>query len=101
MAEHHLKTWPEYFQPLVDGQKTVELRHDDRKFREGDVLILQEWIPPHLVSVDADGVWPVDGLYTGRQCRRVVTHVLHDLQGKWLQPGVVALSLREATDDGE
>lgn len=43
MKEHNLKTWPEYFQALWDGNKTFEVRKDDRGFNVGDVLILEEY----------------------------------------------------------
>jgi hypothetical protein len=43
MAIHHLKTWPHYFQAIKRGEKTFELRFNDRGFREGDTLMLQEW----------------------------------------------------------
>lgn len=90
MTEHHLKTWPEYFTAVLDGTKTVELRREDgRHFDAGDVLVLEEWCPPYFFGVMGKGG------YTGRSCRRVITHVLRDSEGWWLQPGVVALSLRE------
>lgn len=42
---HHLKTWPSYFAAVVDGRKRFELRTNDRDFRQGDVLVLQEFDP--------------------------------------------------------
>jgi hypothetical protein len=43
--EHELKTWPESFNAIKDGRKTFDVRRADRDFQEGDVLILQEFIP--------------------------------------------------------
>lgn len=40
-----LKTWPEYFQAIVRGEKTFEVRKDDRGFAVGDTLVLQEYDP--------------------------------------------------------
>lgn len=86
MPTHHLKTWPEFFADLLTGEKTFELRNDDRKFRIGDQLILQEWDP-------------LTKLYSGRETRRRVIHILrHDpdaacAAGMGLRPGHVIMSL--------
>ena len=45
MIEHFLKTWPEYFQAIWDGKKTFEVRKNDRDFKVGDMLVLQEFDP--------------------------------------------------------
>jgi ASC-1-like (ASCH) protein len=42
---HALKTWPEYFQLIREGKKRYELRENDREFKEGDKIILQEYKP--------------------------------------------------------
>ena len=42
---HKLKTWPGYFQEIVEGRKTYEFRVDDRGFAVGDRLDLEEWDP--------------------------------------------------------
>jgi len=42
---HALKTWPQYFKEVKSGNKPFEVRKDDRDFREGDKVILQEWDP--------------------------------------------------------
>jgi ASC-1-like (ASCH) protein len=43
MTVHKLKTWTEYFQAINRGDKTFELRVNDRDFQNGDILLLQEW----------------------------------------------------------
>ena len=40
---HELKSLPEYFEPVLRGSKTFELRKADRDFRWGDYLALNEW----------------------------------------------------------
>ena len=65
VVEHELKCWPEFFSAILTGEKTFELRKDDRQppFRAGDVLWLREWRRG-------------DKEYTGRDLRLTVTYVL-------------------------
>lgn len=56
---HLLKIWPQYFNDIRRGKKTAEIRFDDRDFRIGDTLILQEWKP-------------LKKAYTGRAIRKRV-----------------------------
>lgn len=45
-VEHRLKSWPQFFDLVLSGHKTHELRRtDDRDFRIGDWLRLQEFDP--------------------------------------------------------
>ena len=71
MSTHSLKTWPEYFEAVVDGSKTFEVRDNDRGYRVGDTLLLKEWAP-HKTAVG--------GRYTGREVEVTVTYVLDDGQ---------------------
>lgn len=43
--DHELKVWPAYFQPISNGEKSFEVRRDDRGFQKGDVLWLREFNP--------------------------------------------------------
>ena len=61
MKTHELKIWPDFFSPIVTGEKTFELRKDDRGFKAGDVLWLREW---------------GKGEYTGREIKKRVTYLL-------------------------
>lgn len=42
-AVHVLKVVPPYFDALLDGTKTFEVRRNDRGFQKGDQLILWEY----------------------------------------------------------
>lgn len=44
-ATHHLKTHPKYFDAVARGEKTFEVRKNDRDFQPGDVVVLQRWDP--------------------------------------------------------
>ena len=56
------KVWPEYFQKILGGKKTYELRLADWECNEGDILVLQEWDPETKE-------------YTGREIEKEVTYV--------------------------
>ena len=43
--KHKLKTWPVFFWDVATGGKTFEIRKNDRDFKVGDQLILQEYDP--------------------------------------------------------
>lgn len=60
---HSLKCWPEYFQAILDGKKSFEVRKDDRGFRAGDILHLQEWSPETQS-------------YCGRETARLIVYTL-------------------------
>lgn len=76
---HELKTWPEYFQAVWDGQKTFEIRLDDRGFQVGDELCLREYNPDTQT-------------YTDRRAYRYISYVMRDFVG--LAPGYVVLGFR-------
>lgn len=40
---HELKILPDYFDPIMEGTKTFEVRKNDRDFNVGDDLWLREW----------------------------------------------------------
>lgn len=45
IAKHKLKIQPEFFEEVCKKIKTFEIRKNDRDFRVGDKLLLQEFIP--------------------------------------------------------
>lgn len=94
---HHLKTWPEFLDAVGYGQKTFEVRRNDRDFKAGDRLVLREWFadeqcfgPRHIfgaisyvlpggqfgiaegfcvfgLKLPANHVWPPPGFVTNPQ----------------------------------
>ena len=48
MKHHELKIRSAYFQAVMDGTKTFEIRKDDRQFRPGDTVKLREIAPDPL-----------------------------------------------------
>lgn len=67
-VEHELKCWAEYFEAVLTGRKSFEIRKNDRDFRVGDTLWLREWVLP------ADPTCQ-DTYYTDRECRRTVSYI--------------------------
>lgn len=57
---HQLKILPEYYQAVVSGNKTFEIRKNDRNFKVGDLLMLEEWN---------------NGKYTGKTCYVKVSYI--------------------------
>jgi ribosomal protein S17 len=58
------KTWPEYFQKVLDRKKNCELRLADFDIKEGDTLILEEWDPKTKK-------------YTGRKIEKKAKNITH------------------------
>ena len=77
---HQLKIFTNYFEEVIIGRKTFELRLNDRLFKEGDFLALNEW--------DKNG-----GFYTGRSCIVYVDYVLYDAP-TLLPEGVVCMAIK-------
>ena len=45
MARIEKKTWPEYFNKILGGEKNFDVRLADFDCKEGDILILKEFDP--------------------------------------------------------
>ena len=74
MATHELKTWPAFFQAVLDGRKNFDARYDDRGFQAGDTVVLREFDPDkHVLNPLAR----IDERYTGRRIRAKIGYVLH------------------------
>lgn len=43
MIEHEVKCWPEKFARVQSGQKSFEIRKNDRDYQVGDTLVLREF----------------------------------------------------------
>lgn len=54
LCVHTLKTWPVYFDALWSGEKTFEVRKNDRDYKAGDRLVLQEYDPEREAYLDRE-----------------------------------------------
>lgn len=78
---HHLKTWPQYFEQVLSGEKTFELRKQDRNFTKGDVLVLEKYSFANET-------------YTGREVTVEVTYVLNNAKAFGLMDGYVIMGIK-------
>jgi len=92
MKKIEKKTWAPYFQEILDGRKTFDLRLNDFDIAEGDVLVLREYDPETKK-------------YTGRQVEKKVGYVgtwtIDDLarfssKKEILEKGIQVISLVES-----
>jgi hypothetical protein len=88
VTEHHLKTWPEYYDAVAAGTKTFEIRVADRDFQPGDRVVLARYDPD-------------SGTFDGRELAFGVPYVLRGGGGSGVREGYAALSLVPAPADGE
>ena len=63
MTIHRLKCWPKYYEAVISGEKTFEVRLNDRGFSVDDWVILEEWNPD-------------DRHYTYRDAKFRITYVM-------------------------
>jgi ASC-1-like (ASCH) protein len=79
-TEHELKCRPEFFTRVASGQKTFEIRKNDRDFQVGDILILKEH--------DPEVGWPDHGSY-----ETIVAEVVY-MTDYMQQPGYVVMGIK-------
>lgn len=74
---HELKIKPEYYRAVEKGDKTFEVRFNDRNYHKYDILHLREWF---------------GGEYTGRYIDAEVTYILDD--PKFCKEGYVVMAIK-------
>lgn len=75
---HGLKICTAYFKDVICGKKTFEVRKNDRDFKVGDLLALNEYDPK-------------GEFYTGNSCLVYVDYIL---DGDYCQDGYVIMSIK-------
>lgn len=81
---HELKTWPEPFEAIWQGEKHHEVRVDNRGFDMGDELFLLEWNPTTQE-------------YTKRGIMVLVTHIT---RAPWVPEPLCVMSFQHVHRDG-
>lgn len=87
MVTHKLKTWPNYWDAVKRGEKTFEVRRDDRGFQKGDVVVLEKYSP------DEGYAWR-DRRGHALTVTREISYILTGGQ-LGIEPGYVVLGLCE------
>lgn len=80
---HIVKQWTKWHREVVSGERTSQLRKDDRDYQKGDDLLSREYDP----KLD---------IYTGSTCRVLITDVVRDIEG--LMPGYCVISTKIGAD---
>jgi hypothetical protein len=75
---HELKILPNYFEDVMGGVKTFELRKYDRDYEVGDMITLKEWNDNH---------------YTKRELFVEIVYILRDCPEYGLMDGYVILGI--------
>lgn len=78
---HELKILPCYYNEVLKGNKAFEYRKDDRGFKVGDLIILNEW----------------NNDFTGRSILVEITYILKDVMN--LPKDYVILSIRKISKE--
>lgn len=78
---HELKCVRPWFGMVFAGEKTAELRRNDRNFQQYDRILLREWL--------AD-----EARYTSGTILAEITSIVSEADGPWLTEGHVMLSFR-------
>ena len=63
---HQIKLKAEFFDDAVAGRKSFELRKNDRNYKEGDMLEMEEI---------------KDGKKTGRKCSKRIVYMMENFEG--------------------
>lgn len=76
---HELKILPYYFSAVISGEKTFEVRKNDRPFHKGDLLALNEYDDKNK-------------MYTGNSCLVYVDYILNDAE--YVKSGTVIMAIK-------
>lgn len=83
---HYLKCWNPYFEDMYQGKKNFEVRLNDRRFEEGDILI----------------IWEYDKKTDERMSRHKIVEVTYVYAGDiGIEKGYVVLGIRDFSSKEE
>jgi len=86
MKVHDLKIEEKYFKEVLSGNKTFEIRKNDRDFRVGELVELSEVIQPSIYN---------EPCYTGRVLFKEITYITDFNQ----KDGYVVFGIKDVNND--
>ncbi|NBW10818.1 MAG: DUF3850 domain-containing protein [Caulobacteraceae bacterium] len=89
---HKLATWPQYWDAVHRGEKTFEVRRDDRGFQRGDILELQRCERTRFGTFEVE--MDFNGYHPKHVIRKEITYILTGGQFG-IEPGYVVMGLGE------
>lgn len=96
MKVHELKIFPQYFEEVLNGNKTFELRKDDRGFEVGDILILKEFRQGLIDHTQSEPIVIQEKGYTGRTIKKEISYIFKGgIPGMGLRKGFSILALKD------
>ena len=85
---HFLKIIKEYYEKIITGEKTFEIRNNDRKFLVGDRLQLDEWHQNDPIP------------YSGRSCIVEVAYITDwNQRGDYVVMGIKLIGSDDTDED--
>lgn len=64
---HEIKIWPEYYERVINKQKTFEVRKNDRDYQVGDILKMRLYYPQTKETVGSYILSQITYLLNGGQ----------------------------------
>lgn len=93
---HDLKTWPQFYERVITGEKNFELRTNDRVYQAGDTVILKEYDPLPIeqnASAPGEANLPSRG-YTGRVMNFRIGYVMPLADGQTVVFSLLPLEIK-------
>jgi len=94
--EHKLKILPQYFKAVQSGEKTFEIRKNDRGYEVGDTLLLQEWKEEILLKTAMNTM--SKGHYTGQEITKEISYI-YEGEDYGLKKSWCVLGLKEPIEN--
>lgn len=91
---HEVKCWPKFYDHIESGEKTFEVRKNDRDYKIGDLLVIREWVEPE----NEHPTLAKGPRYTGKMLSSVITYILTSKDFQGIKKGYAVLGLGRTYD---